>query len=61
MQKELNKILDRLKEANTTKDKQLIDKQLNEMNKLWENNSEEIIENGKKDGFHLPKNTSNEN
>jgi len=61
MQKELNKILDRLKEANTTKDKQLIDKHLNELNKLWENNSEEIIENGKKDGFHLPKNTSNEN
>tara|TARA_R110002020_G_scaffold13043_2_gene47184 strand:+ start:16368 stop:16553 length:186 start_codon:yes stop_codon:yes gene_type:complete len=61
MEKELNKILDKLKEANTTQDNQLIDKHLNELNKLWEKNSQEIIENGKKDGFHLPKTTRNEN
>jgi len=61
MEKELNKILSKLKEANDTKDSQLIDKHIKELNKLWEKNEMEVIENGKKDGFHLPKNIYNEN
>ena len=61
MEKELKEILDKLKEATTTQDNKLIDKHLNELNKLWERNEQEVIENAKKDGFHLPKTTSNEN
>ena len=61
MKKELDKILVKLREANTNKDTLLIEKHVNELNKLWEENEIEIIKNGGKDGFHLPKNTNNEN
>ena len=45
MEKELKEILDKLKEATTTQDNKLIDKHLNELNKLWERNEQEVIEN----------------
>lgn len=61
MDKELNKILDKLKKANESKDNQLINQHVEELNKLWEKNAIEMIKNGKKDGFHLPQNLKNEN
>ena len=61
MKKELDKILVKLREANTNKDTLLIEKHVNELNKLWEENEIEIIKNGGKDGFNLPKKTNNEN
>ena len=61
MEKQLNEILAKLQKANTTNDTVLIGKHVDELNKLWEENAREIINNGKKDGFHLPKNTNNEN
>jgi len=61
MKKELDKILVKLREANTNKDTLLIEKHVNELNKLWEENEVEIIKNGGKDGFRLPKKTNNEN
>jgi hypothetical protein len=61
MEKDLTEILDKLRKANETKDSQLINRHVDELNKLWEENAKEMIDNGKKDGFHLPKKTHNEN
>ena len=61
MEKELNEIMSKLREANTSKDVSLIEKHVDELNTLWDENSKEIIKNGGKDGYHLPKKIKDEN
>ena len=60
MEKELNEIMTKLREANTSKDVSLIEKHVDELNNLWEENSKKIIKNSGKDGYHLPKKIKNE-
>ena len=60
MEKELNEIMTKLREANTSKDVSLIEKHVDELNNLWEENSKKIIKNGGKDWYHLPKKIKNE-
>jgi len=54
MEKELKIILEKLKRANTEKNKKTILKYVEQLNKLWDKNSYKIKENAKKDGYHPP-------
>jgi hypothetical protein len=50
---ELDHILLKLKNAQQEGNEKLITQYLREMNELWDDNKEEMMENAKKDGFKL--------
>jgi len=53
---ELDHILYNLKNAQEEGNKKLINQYLREMNELWNENKDKMIENAKKDGFRLDDN-----
>jgi predicted DNA-binding protein len=58
-QEELNNRLDKLftnlKKSNELKDQKTIEKNIEELNKLWREASEEMLSNARKEGFNPPK------
>ena len=58
-QKELNSrldsLLENLRKANNLQDSETIEKHIKKLNDLWEEASEEMLTNAKKEGFIPPK------
>ena len=51
----LENLLENLRKANTTQDNKKISEYVDKLNKLWEEASEEMLSNAKKEGFIPPK------
>jgi len=53
LNKKIEKVIDKLRISQAEKDEESIQKYINELNKLWEEVSEEMKKNARKDGFDV--------
>jgi|10_taG_2_1085330.scaffolds.fasta_scaffold08185_7 RNase P subunit RPR2 len=54
LQAKLESLKTKLSEANRENDKELINQYVDELNKLWDKASVEMVKNAKEGGWHIP-------
>jgi hypothetical protein len=54
LQEKLNHLKNKLSEANNNNDKKLINKYVDQLNKLWDNASVEMLKNAENGGWYIP-------
>ena len=53
LNKKIDRVIDKLRIAQSEKNEKSIQESINELNKLWEKSSEEMKKNARKDGFDV--------